>query len=294
MEPIKAVMEYDELDHEMSIERTYLYHKMNSICIYTDKQVVDIINSPYWGKMLFLDGTLQSTTRDEIIYHNALVHPLLHSLRDTNSILILGGGEGATAREILRWNVSDVTMVDYDKELVEYMKLKIKDWAMGAFNDSRLHVRYEDAWKFMLANNTNYNGVVIDLTDPKISKEEWSLLLTLVMKSINENKGGFVMNAGAYIPWKIQDLRKIVSIIKKLCRNNQDYNCYVYTTYVPSFNSEWTFIVVLHKSRNMLDPATLDIIPAWIRRGIHMLDDTILNECIYLYPCIDKIYRTNT
>ena len=116
---VRSIQEFHESDKDQGVERTYLYYKSSSTHVYTEKQDVDLLESPSWGKMLFLDGVLQSTTKDEVIYHNALVHPLMSSLKSRKSILILGGGEGATAREVLRWPVESVTMVDYDQELVE-------------------------------------------------------------------------------------------------------------------------------------------------------------------------------
>ena len=89
---VKSVLEFNETDTDQGVERSYLYYKSDSAHVHTDKQEVDIINSTYWKKMLFLDGILQSTTKDEVIYHNALVHPFMDVLQCKDRILILGGG----------------------------------------------------------------------------------------------------------------------------------------------------------------------------------------------------------
>jgi len=165
---VKSVLEFNEKDRDQGVERNYLYYTSDSSHVNTEKQEADIINSTYWKKMLFLDGTLQSTLRDEVIYHNALVHPLMDTLQTKDHILILGGGEGATAREVLRWSkVKGVMMVDYDKELVEFMKYYGPEWSMGAFHDPRLTVLFHDAWAFV-KTGLEYDGVIIDLTDPDL------------------------------------------------------------------------------------------------------------------------------
>ena len=64
---IKAVQEFIEHDPDQGLDRWYLYYKKESTNLKTDKQEIDLVVSPTWGKMLFLDGTLQSTTRDEVI-----------------------------------------------------------------------------------------------------------------------------------------------------------------------------------------------------------------------------------
>jgi len=274
---VRSVLEFHEKDKDQGVERNYLYYKSESTHISTSKQEIDIILSNYWGKMLFLDGCLQSTTKDEVIYHNALVHPLMDTLQTKDNILILGGGEGATAREVLRWSkVKAVTMVDYDKELVDFMRLNGSEWAMGAFNEPRLTLEYDDAWDFMKYGK-DYDGVIVDLTDPDLKTERWYELLDNVMDSIKVKKGGFVMNAGLYQPWNTLKLNEIITLVKNLCFTNTDFRYYVYTVFVPSFNGEWTFIVVAHKKKLMLEPEFSDVIPVWIKRGIKILPDTLLD-----------------
>ncbi len=94
--------------HQHAIERTYYAGR-------TPFQSVGIIDTPVLGKMLILDGDTQSAQFDEKIYHESLVHPAMASAADRSEVLILGGGEGATLREVLRHpGVRRCTMVDID------------------------------------------------------------------------------------------------------------------------------------------------------------------------------------
>ena len=274
---VRSIEEFHEKDKDQGVERMYLYYKSESSHLHTEKQEVDLLVSPVWGKMLFLDGVLQSTTRDEIIYHNALVHPLLDTLNSTDKILILGGGEGATAREVLRWpDLKSVTMVDYDKEFVEHMMQHGDEWSCGAFDDEKLNLVYTDAWAYMKTSPT-YDGIIIDLTDPSPKKQLWNELLTNVMRSVKPRRGGFVLNAGLYLPWKTDTIKELKDIVQELCLANSEYRYYIYTAMIPSFNGEWTFIVVSHKDIFMADPEFLEIIPMWIRRGRRTLDNTLID-----------------
>lgn len=274
---IKSVQEFTEKDSNQGIDRIYRYYDKHSTHVDTQKQEVDILETPKWGKMLFLDGCLQSTTMDEVIYHNALVHPLLSTLRKKDKILILGGGEGATAREVLRWPVFSVEMVDYDKELVEHMQLHGAQWSQGAWKDLRLKLIYNCAWAHV-AKARKYDAVIIDLTDPDFKKELWLDLLTNVLNSVKDSKGGFVMNAGLYLPWDTGKLQGIVLLVRHLCSKNPEFKYYIYTAFVPSFSGEWTFIAVAHKQTFMIEPEHLNIIPAWIRRSIKTLPDSLLEQ----------------
>lgn len=286
---IKSVLEYDEHDTEQGIRRIYLYYTHLSSHFFTDKQQVDILETPHWGKMLFLDEVLQSTTVDEVIYHNALVHPLLLSVPKKSRVLILGGGEGATARELLRWPVQDVIMVDYDGEFVEYMKRYGTVWSKGAFNDPRLQVVYEDAWKFV-KYGFKFDAVIIDLTDPDLKADCWIYLLREVLKSVRESKGGFTMNAGLYMPWDTKKLHEIVTMIREICHMNPDFKYYIYTAFIPSFNGEWTFITVLHKSTFMMEPEFMDILPLQIRRSFRTLPDSLIySDTFPLVPVLNPL-----
>jgi spermidine synthase len=287
LEKIKSVQEFIEKDPDQGIERKYIYYDKQSVEINTKKQEVLILETPKWGKMLFLDGHLQSTTIDEVIYHNALVHPLLHTLSRLNKILILGGGEGATAREVLRWPVNNLIMVDYDKELIEAMQLHGAQWAKGSWKDLGLKVFYDCAWTYM-KKGYKYDGVIIDLMDPDSNIEYWTDLLKNVIESVKESKGGFVMNAGMYLPWNTSKLIMIVNIIRKLCVKHSEFKYYIYTSFIPSFSAEWTFIVVSHKQKFMIEPEYLDIIPGWIRRSIKTLPDSFLED-ISTLPILTKI-----
>ena len=178
------------------------------------------------------------------------------------------------------------------KELVSFMIHKENSWAQGAFYDQRLKVVYDDAWAYMesiVKNGTRYDGVIVDLTDPNLKKEKWLPLFEMIIKTIN-GEGGFVMNAGLYVPWDTTQLKEIKELIEGLCITHPGLKYYIYTLYIPSFNGEWTFIVVANKRRFMLDPSLLQVIPSWIRRGIKQLENKHIELPAYTIPCINTIF----
>lgn len=289
---IKSIHEFVETDKEQGVERTYIYDSRRSYHIHTQKQEVDILESAIWGKMLFIDKTLQSTTRDEIIYHSALVHPLMDALDNKAEILILGGGEGATAREVLRWNgLEKLVQVDYDRELVEYMK-KDKTWSRGAYNDKRVQCVYEDAFKYIGGGSLPFNGVIVDLTDPDIKRDNWNDLLLQIMSRVAGRRGGFVINAGLYVPWNVVTLKALRAIVEKLCDDFPGYRYHIYTAMIPSFNGEWAFIAVTRGVNFMKEPEHLMTIPAWIRRQIRTLTNAVIDTPTSLIdtPSLERIY----
>jgi spermidine synthase len=112
----------------------------------TPFQSVDILELGSYGKALVLDGRIQSTSKDEFIYHETLVHPAMLCHPEPRRVFIVGGGEGATLREVLRHrSVQHALMVDIDEEVVARCRELLPEWHQGAFEDPRTDLRYLDA-----------------------------------------------------------------------------------------------------------------------------------------------------
>src|SRR3990172_12876857 len=111
----------------------------------TQYQHIELLETFDYGLMLLLDGYIQSTQVDEFIYHEAIVHPALCAHPNPNNILVIGGGEGATLREVLRHStVERAVMVDIDRELVDTSREYLSAWHQGAFDDPRVTLIYDD------------------------------------------------------------------------------------------------------------------------------------------------------
>ncbi|HZZ63920.1 MAG TPA: hypothetical protein VFE17_00350 [Candidatus Baltobacteraceae bacterium] len=204
-------------------------------------QSVGVISSPVFGKMLILDGDTQSSERDEQIYHESLVHPALAAAADRSEILILGGGEGATLREVLRApDVRRCTMVDIDGEVVELSKRFLPEWSKGAFNDPRARVIIGDALKF-LANDDGLYGVVIsDLTEPLEDSPSNPLFCEAVFRDIKAR----LQPGGIYVLQASTAGFHNMSLHAKMARTLRAYyaNVTSFYTHVPAFDNDWAFI----------------------------------------------------
>jgi spermidine synthase len=133
----------------------------------TKFQLMEIMDTWSYGRCLVLDGKIQSSAMDEYIYHEALVHPVLLAHPDPKKIFVVGGGEGATLREILRHrSVEKVLMVDIDQEVVESCKTYLPEMHQGAFDDPRVELKYLDARKYLEETKEVYDVIVIDISEP--------------------------------------------------------------------------------------------------------------------------------
>ncbi len=121
----------------------------------------------YW---LFLNGSVQFSTYDEVRYHEPLVHPAMGLAASRERVLILGGGDGLAAREVLKYDdVESITLVDLDPAMTALARTHpaLLEANEGALNDPRVRVVHRDAGRFLQDSGELFDVILIDLPDPK-------------------------------------------------------------------------------------------------------------------------------
>lgn len=204
-------------------------------------QDIGIIETPVFGKMLILDGDTQSSQADERIYHEALVHPAMAGAPDRSEVLILGGGEGATLREVLRHPaVRRATMVDIDGEVVELSKQYLPEWSAGAFGEPRARVIIGDALKFLAEDKDRYGVIISDLTEPLEDSPSNPLFCDAVFRDIKNR----LAPGGVYVLQASTAGFHNLSLHAKMARTLRKHYKHVasYYTHVPAFDNDWAFI----------------------------------------------------
>ncbi len=131
-------------------------------------QAYEIFENPLWGLALILDDRLQSAQIDEFIYHEALVHPVMTAHPEPRRVLVMGGGEGATLREVLQHNtVQQAIMVDIDEELVNLCREWLPMFHGGAFDDRRVRLVFVDGRAWLAeAPDGSFDVIILDLPEP--------------------------------------------------------------------------------------------------------------------------------
>lgn len=178
------------------------------------KIVITQWQNDYW---LFINGHQQLSTRDEELYHEPLVHPVMQLAQNPQNVLIMGGGDGVAVREILKYNsVQSITLVDLDPAMTNLGKensiiLSIND---SSFYDKRVKILNQDAFKFMSDNRAYYDVIIMDLPDPRtvelgrlLSKE-----MFLLCHKYLRPKGILITQAGSpyYSPQSFECIFKTV------------------------------------------------------------------------------------
>jgi len=130
-------------------------------------QEIVIFENQYFGKVLVLDGLVQTTERDEFIYHETLAHNALFSHRYPQSILIIGGGDGGTLREACKHlTVEKIVQVELDRDVVRLCREYMPSLSAGCFNDSRLQLVFDDAISYLKESTELFDVIISDSTDP--------------------------------------------------------------------------------------------------------------------------------
>ncbi|NPB07230.1 MAG: polyamine aminopropyltransferase [Aquificae bacterium] len=129
-------------------------------------QEIQVIESPEFGRMLVLDGVVQLDEKYEFMYHEYLAHVPLHAHPNPENVLIIGGGDGGTLREVLKHEtVKRAVLVEIDREVIEVSKKYLPTLSVG-FNDPRAIVVNEDGYKYVQDYEKEFDVIIVDSTDP--------------------------------------------------------------------------------------------------------------------------------
>jgi spermidine synthase len=217
-------------------------HGVTQILAYkkTAYQEMHIVETGAYGKALILDGKWQSCTGDEFLYHEPLVHPALICHQTPKNVLVLGGGEGATLREILRWKtIERAMMVDIDGEVVQACKEHLAEMHQNAFDDPRAEVVIADAIEIIENTRERWDIIISDLSDPIEEGPSFQLFTQEYFQKLQAilAPGGYVViQAGPTAPGEIQMHARLVKTLTTVFPHVISYS-----SPVPTFAVAWGF-----------------------------------------------------
>lgn len=177
-------------------------------------QKIKVFESEDWGKVLTLDDLFMVTEKDEFFYHESLVHPLLCSLDKIDRVLIIGGGDGGTLREILKHPVKEVYQVEIDEEVIEVCK-RYFPWAKRVYSDSRVKLIIQDAYDYVKNSEDKFNAIFLDTSDPVgPAKVFYRKRFFINIRNLVFSDGGISMQAESPVH-HINTIKKLYKILKE-------------------------------------------------------------------------------
>jgi len=222
---------------------SYMLVKVKNLLVVKRSRYQEIIVADVedFGRCLILDGYIQSTEVDEHIYHESLVQPAMLLHPKPSKVLIIGGGEGATLREVLKHKtVEKAVMVDIDEDVVAISKDFMHKFHENAFNDPRTNVVIADGYKFLEEAQESYDVIILDLTDPYASDIATKLYTEQFYKIVYNrltDDGVMVTQAGSAFFYN-----DVYNRVANAVRNVYPYYA-EYQVWIPSFGYACNFII---------------------------------------------------
>uniref|UniRef100_A0A6U3Q668 thermospermine synthase n=1 Tax=Ditylum brightwellii TaxID=49249 RepID=A0A6U3Q668_9STRA len=260
-------------------------------------QKIDVIET-YFGKTLVTDGKTQSAEFDEFVYHESLVHPpMLTSAILSNdpdgsfpkSVFIGGGGELATAREVLRHkSVERVVMVDLDEKVIEVCKRYLPEWGGDAVcADPRFELVVGDAHAYMINTKETFDVIIMDISDP-IEAGPGIMLYTKefyehAVTRLNPH-GVFVTQSGSADSIPPTHSKEMLCFAPIYSTLKSVFDCVVpYTSSIPSFAGDWGFNMAFNNPQKgdqlQIDKISPEKIDELIDKRITHMKDVVGQKC---------------
>ena len=200
-------------------------------------QEIIIGDSEAFGRILFLDGTLQISEADEHIYHESLIHVPM-CMTNAKKVLVLGGGDLCALREILKHPVEKVVMVDIDRDVIETSKKYLSEINKKSWEDPRAEIKVGDALDYIKNTGEKFDFIVSDLTDPGeagkyfYSKDFYDLCRNVMTDNSILVTHGSISSNPEFIA------EKVYAGFRELFK----YSTF-YSTHIQSFNSKYGFLL---------------------------------------------------
>ncbi len=248
-------MQYDYLEprwiwhFEWQTPREFSADAIDKV-IYAGKskyQIIEVVETFEHGRALILDGRIQSAEKDEWVYHEAIVHPPMLAHPWPERVLVIGGGEGANLRELLKHrSVKEIVMVDLDEEVINIAKKYLWKWHQGAFENPKVKLIIGDGRKFVSEySGEKFDVVVLDLTDPVAGGPSYYLYTYEFYSLIKNNvvkPDGVVVTQATSLVYSIEAHAMIRNTLAKVFKKTSSYK-----VFVPAFHSIWSFVVASDK-----------------------------------------------
>jgi len=254
-------------------------------------QNIELVESGPFGKVLILDGKLQSAEADEFVYHESIVHPALLYHSNPKNVFIMGGGEGSTAREALRHrSVEQVVMCDIDEEVVNFCRKHLTVNA-EAFRSDRLELVINCARAELEKRTEQFDIIIGDLADPVAGGPCYQLYTKSFYEDVLKprlKEGGILVTQGG--PAGILSHAEVYTSIYNTLRETFKH-VVPYAAHVPSYADTWGWVMASDHPIPPMSPEETDRrINQRLNSELKFLDGLTLSASIALNKHVRKRY----
>ena len=148
-----------DVKHSIRVNRHLYSHK-------SEYQQIDIFDTPEFGRVLALDGSVMLTERDEFIYDEMITHVPMAVHPAIKDVLVIGAGDGGVVKELARYErIERIDLVEMDPEVIKACRAYLPENA-SRLDDRRVHIYYDNALRFIRRCSEQYDLIIVDSTDP--------------------------------------------------------------------------------------------------------------------------------
>jgi spermidine synthase len=216
----------------------------------TKYQHLELLESPELGRTLRLDGQFMTAEAEEFFYHEAMAHPVAIAHPAPRRVLVIGGGDGGLAEELLKHpSVQELTLVELDGEVVDTARSWLQNIHRGSLDDPRVTVRIEDGAAFIANTTQRFDMVLLDLTDPETPAGPlYTREFFARCKQVLAPGGAMTLHLGApfYEPEQVRALSGSLASVFAKVRG--------YGLHIPLYGAYWALAV----ASDALDPTVLE------------------------------------
>ena len=214
---------YDAYGQQFSADRILFESR-------TEHQHLVIFHNAKFGRVMALDGVVQTTEKDEFIYHEMMTHVPCFAHGNVSSVLIVGGGDGGMLREVCRHrSIKSITQVEIDQAVVDMAIQYLPGHSQGAYDDPRLNLVIADGMDFIRETEDKFDVIISDSTDP-IGPGE--VLFTEDFYSSSRtclNEGGVLVTQNGVAFMQLDEVRTTAARLAPLFRDTTFYSAAVPT-----------------------------------------------------------------
>lgn len=228
-------------------------------------QQIEVYDTPGFGRLFRLDGDFMTSEKDEFFYHENLIHPAALTHAGPRRALVLGGGDGGSAEELLKHPTMErVVIAELDPLVIEIARRHLGAVHRGALDDPRVDVRITDGRAFVEGTDERFDLVVLDLTDPDTPASAlYSPAFFASLKAVLAPGGAVTLHIGSPVfqpdlfARLLRDLRSVFAVVRPFC------------LYIPLYGSLWG----MASASDTLDPLTLETAEAGRRLEVRRIGD---------------------
>ncbi len=214
-------------------------------------QLIEVHDSPQFGKLFRLDGDYMTSEGEEFFYHEALVHPAALSHGKVRTALILGGGDGGSAEELLKYpGIERIVLAELDEAVVRISREYFGSIHKGSLDDPRVDIRIGDGLAYVRESSERFDLVLLDLTDPDTPASElYTAEFFASVKRLLNPGGAMVLHTGTpvFAPQVVRNIYKSLAGHFKVVAP--------YGLYIPLYGAYWSMAVC----SDQLDPRQLPL-----------------------------------